>query len=431
MYDVGFGDCFLLTFPGPDRPRKVLIDCGVHPAGPPEARPFNEVVAQVLADLKEGDEARVDVVVCSHRHRDHVLGFENEGWSSVRVSEVWMPWTEHPTDPEARKIREAQAKKAAAVARVLALSGANDENAVRARDLLENNLTNAKAMAMLHGGFLGHPPARFLPEPPAGGQPLLPQEIRSPLLPDVTVHVLGPSRDRDTIRDMNPPVGESFFRAAAGNGSSGAAPLDDRWAISARGAAFPDWFKKTELLAQKVGFDPSKPLTGSDPSFLGKWFASLELSAHDVSKVDHFATDSPLAAAVAIEQAANGTSLMLVFEIGQAVLLFPGDAQWGTWDNAIKTARPLLERTNFLKVGHHGSHNASPKSFVNDVLGGDFKAMVSTRPTKIFKQIPRLPLLTALVAKQAAPALARSDQAAVPAAFHRISDICVEATMVI
>jgi hypothetical protein len=186
-----------------------------------------------------------------------------------------------------------------------------------------------------------------------------------------------------------------------------------------------------ELLAQKVGFDPSKPLTGSDPSFLGKWFASLELSAHDVSKIDHFATDSPLAAAVAIEQAANGTSLMLVFEIGQAVLLFPGDAQWGTWDNAIKTARPLLERTNFLKVGHHGSHNASPKSFVNDVLGGDFKAMVSTRPTKIFKQIPRLPLLTALVAKQAAPALARSDQAAVPAAFHRISDICVEATMVI
>ncbi len=129
---------------------------------------------------------------------------------------------------------------------------------------------------------------------------------------------------------------------------------------------------------------------------------------------------------MAIEQAVNGTSLMLVFEIGQAVLLFPGDAQWGTWDNAIRTARPLLERTTFLKVGHHGSHNASPRTFVEHVLGADFTAMVSTRPTKIFKQIPRLPLLEALVAKQAAPALARSDVAAVPAAFRRISDVCVE-----
>jgi hypothetical protein len=431
MYDVGFGDSFLLTFPGPDRPRKVLIDCGVHPAGPPEARPFKDVVTQLLADLKEGDEARVDVVVCSHRHRDHVLGFENEGWSSVRVSEVWMPWTEHPTDPEARKIREAQAKKAAAVAAALALSGASDENAVRARDLLANNLTNAKAMAMLHGGFAGHPPARFLPEPPAAGQPLLPQSFKSPLLPDVTIHVLGPARDRATIRNMNPPVGESFFRAASAGGSSGAAPLDDRWAISARGAEFKGWLETTEQAATKAGFDPSKPLVPSDPDFLAKWFASLELSGQDIGKVDHFATDSPLAAAVAIEQAVNGTSLMLVFEIGRAVLLFPGDAQWGTWDNAMTTARALLERTNFLKVGHHGSHNASPKSFVNDVLGGDFQAMVSTRPTKIFKQIPRLPLLEALVGKQAVPGLARSDQPAVPAAFKRISDICVEAKVAI
>src|SRR3954468_22865124 len=175
MYDVGFGDSFLLTFPGPDRPRKVLVDCGVHPAGPPEARPFREVVAQLLEDLREDGEPRVDVVVCSHRHRDHVLGFEDEGWRSVRVSEVWMPWTEHPTDPEARKIRQAQARKAAAVAEALALSGANDERAVRARKLLENNLTNAKAMAMLHGGFLGHPTLRFLPEPQRDGQPLLPQ----------------------------------------------------------------------------------------------------------------------------------------------------------------------------------------------------------------------------------------------------------------
>ncbi len=427
MYDVGFGDSFLLTFPGPDRPRKVLIDCGVHAAGPPQARPFRDVVEQILEDVREEGEARVDVVVCSHRHRDHVLGFEAEGWSNVRVSEVWMPWTEHPTDPEARSIREAQAKKTKAALRALALSGANDENAARARTLLENNLTNAKAMAMLHGGFAGRPPARFLPEPPAGGRPLLPQSFETPLLPGVEVHVLGPARDRATIRDMDPPVGESFLRAVAGGGDAGAAPLDDRWALSPRGDQFKAWFKETALLAKSAGFDPTQPLLPSDPNFVAKWVASLELTLQDLAKVERLASDSPLEVATTIDKAVNGTSLMLAFEIGRAVLLFPGDAQWGTWNNAIRTARPLLERVNFLKVGHHGSHNASPKAFVDGVLGQDFQAMVSTRTTKLFGEIPRLPLLDALRAKQGSPALARSDEDAVPAGFRRISDICIEA----
>ena len=35
MYNVGFGDSFLLTFPADDRPRRVLVDCGNHAAGPP------------------------------------------------------------------------------------------------------------------------------------------------------------------------------------------------------------------------------------------------------------------------------------------------------------------------------------------------------------------------------------------------------------
>ena len=51
MYNVGFGDCFLLSFPAPDRPRKVLIDCGVHAAGPPKPVPFAEVVKAVVADV--------------------------------------------------------------------------------------------------------------------------------------------------------------------------------------------------------------------------------------------------------------------------------------------------------------------------------------------------------------------------------------------
>jgi glyoxylase-like metal-dependent hydrolase (beta-lactamase superfamily II) len=112
MYNTGFGDCFLLTFPASDRPRKVLIDCGKHTlsvTGPKLTR----VVDQVLADIKEPAGPRVDVVVATHRHRDHVQGFSLEKWQNVTVGEVWMPWTEHPTDPVARGICDRQSRRAA------------------------------------------------------------------------------------------------------------------------------------------------------------------------------------------------------------------------------------------------------------------------------------------------------------------------------
>ena len=117
---------------------------------------------------------------------------------------------------------------------------------------------------------------------------------------------------------------------------------------------------------------------------------------------------------------------MLLFEMGRAFLLFSGDAQWGTWKRVLGDApwTALLRQVNFVKVGHHGSHNATPVDFVKDVLGAKFQAMVSTKPTAIFKEIPRGPLLDALSAKS--KDVARSDQPA-PTAFTQVSDICIEA----
>lgn len=431
MYNVGFGDSFLLTFPDPDRPRKVFIDCGYHAAGPPPVRPLDEVVKQIINDIGEGGAARLDVVVATHRHRDHVFGFENSAWSEVRVTDVWMPWTEHPTDPEARRIREAQAKKAKLLADALApLKERGNDLAARAHAIAENNLTNAKAMAMLHGGFAGNPRPRFLPEKPKStNDPLLPQVIRPDSLPGVTVHVLGPDRDSQTIKDMDPPDTESYLRLTAPNSTKGAAPLDKRWSVSPSGEDFGKWFEQMAKKAEAITSTPEQSLSHSDQDFETKWFASLGFHWQDVKNIDRFVKADPLLAAASIDQAVNGTSLMLAFEIGRAMLLFPGDAQWGTWNRALNDppSRAILERTNFLKVGHHGSHNASPKAFVKGVLGSDFQAMVSTRRTKLYKDIPRLPLLNALEAKQESPALARSDEDEVPTRFRRVNDICIEA----
>lgn len=41
MYNVGFGDCFLLTLPTAPGPRRMLIDCGTHSRrGAPVEAPY-------------------------------------------------------------------------------------------------------------------------------------------------------------------------------------------------------------------------------------------------------------------------------------------------------------------------------------------------------------------------------------------------------
>ena len=55
-----------------------------------------------------------------------------------------------------------------------------------------------------------------------------------------------------------------------------------------------------------------------------------------------------------------------MLEVGDFRLLFPGDAQHGAWMHAQEDpdARAMINNVDFYKVGHHGSHNATPKDFV-------------------------------------------------------------------
>jgi hypothetical protein len=65
-----------------------------------------------------------------------------------------------------------------------------------------------------------------------------------------------------------------------------------------------------------------------------------------------------------LDKQLNNTSLILVFEVGEARLLFPGDAQIENWQYALANPEygKLLADTTLYKVGHHGSRNATPKA---------------------------------------------------------------------
>jgi hypothetical protein len=239
-----------------------------------------------------------------------------------------------------------------------------------------NAPTNESAMRTLHEGFAGRPLRRFLPTQ-------VPDEssFETRALPGVTIHVLGPSRDQNVIALMDPPVGRSYLRLMEDEADANGAPepFNPNW-----------WVTEQEFAAQ---FDWQHLLT----------------SAEDRAKIGRLNADREGVVAAALDGAVNGTSLMLVLQVGKVLLLFPGDAQWGTWRVAMSDPdrRALMKRAVFYKIGHHGSHNATPKQFVEEILGTDVWAMASTK-TRGTWPIPKPELMTALGNRT--QLIARSDQ---------------------
>lgn len=403
MYNVGFGDCFLIFIPTPKGLRKMLIDCGSMASA---KLAIDAIADQVIVDAAGPDgKPVIDVVVATHRHRDHVSGFAAPSWRQVRVREVWMPWTEDPRDTGARKLRDGQTAFAsglhlaardahpsiAAAAKQVRDDPLADASALlaiaqgkgpRAAPALQtflalNALSNPEAMATLHDGFAGKPARWFLPE--GGKTAKRARTFRSNALPGVKISILGPSRDPAVVRKLNPPKKQRYF----------------------------------QLAATEAGGRKAKPAIADDWKVLAKstLLKNLKLTDKERDALHKAAEGEADALAAAADSKLNGTSLVIVLEIDGVHLLLAGDAQWGTWEAAIADEEwgDLLQKTKFFKVGHHGSHNASPKSLVEGLLGkrGDVLAMVSTRTFGSW-DIPRGPLLDQLKAQRVK--IARSDK---------------------
>jgi beta-lactamase superfamily II metal-dependent hydrolase len=402
MYNVGFGDAFLVKIPDGAHERRVLFDCGSIESSPTGGS-MAGIVERIIADATDNDGvARIDVVVATHRHKDHVSGFANAAWSQVQVREVWLPWTEHPSDAQARRIREAQSQLAMGLSKALAgaplATGAEAKRQFNvSRDVVANALmlSNDAAMRTLHSGFAGTPVRRFFPEVnEQNNEPV--RLVETATLPGVKVHVLGPSRDPEVIRDMDPPKGQGYLRLR------GAAPMPSEVSVA---SIYP--------------FAPEFLVTGASVPW--------QPTPVELALIHSAGAMSELAVAVALDKAVNGTSLVLLLDVAGTILLFPGDAQWGTWMNILDDAqwRELLSRVSFFKIGHHGSHNATPPNFVRKLMPHGCCAMASTLTRAIWNFIPKQELLTDLVAHGAQ--VARSDLPPAGGQVFRIDTGVVEA----
>lgn len=388
MYRQGLGDCFLLAF-APDRrgsrPRFMLIDCGVL-LGTPDG---DDKVRAVAGHILESTGGRIDVLVATHEHWDHLSGFEQarDLFEKLKIGEVWVAWTEDPDDKVARSLRrERKAALRALTATVSRLRANGDPESVRKADGLDpvlgffGDLSEGLGLdgkpsgierAMDYVVGRGDPP-RFR-TPGEGPLPL-------PGVAGARVYVLGPPRDLDFLRRSDPRSGEAYEARLALDEKiayvSAVLAAEERTGPPGEPRMSPEESDLARLAMPfdkvfQVALDKAK----EDPFFQELYYgAPGEPSEKELAwrRIDADWLGSAGSLALKLDSDTNNTSLALAIELVPSgkVLLFPGDAQAGNWnswhdlkweddpDNPV-TAADLMRRTVLYKVGHHASHNAT------------------------------------------------------------------------
>jgi beta-lactamase superfamily II metal-dependent hydrolase len=358
MYNVGFGDCFLLTFHSTDKDRHVLIDYGSTAA--PRSGGKTDFMSAIVQDIAEVCKGSLDILVATHRHRDHINGFSTDSPKTGNViaklnpAHVIQPWTEDPdaaTDARTATMPPTDTAKANKTAHFVASLSDMHSVAATILDRIADRSLVAGSETTRRLSFLGGnnlPNLSAVKNLIAMGEQTKAHFVNAgmtfkDLIPGVKITVLGPPTldQSETIRKERAQDPDEFWQFRSFWASQRIA--SGTTASTKRGSK---WFTQHKTLPKK----------SRSPNM--RWF---------IAQSQQIQAGQMLEIVRDLDGVMNNTSVILLFETGDQKLLFPGDAQIENWSFALKNKewRELLRDVSLYKVGHHGSLNATPKSLWN------------------------------------------------------------------
>jgi glyoxylase-like metal-dependent hydrolase (beta-lactamase superfamily II) len=315
VYNIRFGDAVLVTVPDNGTTRHILIDVGNVLVG---EGGLDAVFRPVLEDVKaELDGKPLDLYVMTHEHMDHIQGLpfakEKEdleldvafAWLTASAAEDYYDEDKHP---DARK---------------------KNLEAVAMFDRIEAYLDAAPDPA-LKGLLLNN-------NPRSTGDCV--KYLRGIAAPDKTAYV-----HRETDIEGTHPFEEAKLEI---------------WAPEENTA---DYYRSLQPLA--LGVDGSGG-NGATPSLINPLPpAGVDAGAfYDLVDSRRSGLHDNL---LAIDKAANNTSIVFSLEWRGWRLLFPGDAEQESWKKMAEQG--VLEPVHLLKIAHHGSWNGTPQGEILDQI---------------------------------------------------------------
>ncbi len=415
MYRQGLGDCFLLAFPtiSPEQAFYMLIDCGVIPGTEDPVK----IMTDVAKDIEEATGGDIHLLVVTHEHWDHVSGFVQaaEIFSRMRIHNLWLAWTENPSDELAQRLR-AEFRKMREALRMAVKRAMDSELVEHITNLLhfygEPSVTGAvgrgdttqgaiaindteSALEAIRNFASKMNPSPGFRYPGEGPLPL-------PDVPGVRLYVLGPPHDEQALKRMGPIAKkqevsvESFAPTAQ---TAFIMALQDETVLSTEERELHDLSfpfdqgvripraeaEQSRFFQTHYGFDePAAP----SPDSTAHEVPPRKMEQHKWAwrRIDDDWLEAAGELALQLDSYTNNTCLVLAIELvnTKKVLLFVADAQLGSWLSWDELSWPvkdatgatrdirigdLFTRTVLYKVGHHGSSNATLLSNNSDKKG--------------------------------------------------------------
>ena len=340
MFDVGLGDCIYVRVPDKGKDVHILIDCGNKFSG---IDLLQNAIKSLQDELpKNSDGTRnLDLLVVTHPHEDHHKGFEPAIFENIKIKNLWLSPAFFELDEKCKKestgskgLRALQAMTQSSLRRLVEVSPAGETKEYLEDMLL--SLSKAEAFDELNRNLPkrnGIKP-KYVTADFKYDKGFTPQDV-SRLFKDPTtrIKILGPMSDID-----------KYYLSGEGQ------PLH-----LAAGANEGDSVQRTNT--DLVKLTPPRNISSQDFDLLRRGIQG-----------------NALAMTAIIGHAVNNLSVVLLLEWQGYRLLFPGDAEWegskielkpgggnGSWNVMWATQQKELSKSlDFLKIGHHGSENATP-----------------------------------------------------------------------